>query len=73
MTQVNVYEAKTRLSELIRQALSGEEVIIARDGTPVVRLVPLRPSTSVKTGFLKGKARWSDDFDAPVDDLAEYM
>jgi prevent-host-death family protein len=73
MTQVNIYAAKTRLSELIRRALSGEEVIIARDGTPAVRLVPFRSSASVKAGFLKGKARWSDDFDAPVTDLGEYM
>jgi prevent-host-death family protein len=73
MAQVNLYEAKTRLSELIRQALSGEEVIIARQGKPVVRLVPYRDSGSVAPGFLKGKLRWTDDFDAPLDDFDEYM
>jgi prevent-host-death family protein len=73
MIQVNLYEAKTRLSQLIRQAMSGEEIVIARNGRPVVRLVPYRRSESVSSGFLKGKVRWSDDFDAPLDDLGEYV
>jgi prevent-host-death family protein len=72
MMQVNLYEAKTRLSELIREAMAGEEVVIARHGKPVARLIPYRRSESVSPGFLKGKVRWSDDFDAPLDDLADY-
>lgn len=40
--QVNIYEAKTRLSQLVDQAVDGEDVIIARNGTPVARLVPIQ-------------------------------
>jgi prevent-host-death family protein len=72
MAKVNLYEAKTRLSELVRNALAGEEVIIAKDGKPAVRLVPCRQVQSVQAGFLKGKVRWTDDFDAPIEDLKEY-
>ena len=42
MTQVNMLEAKTRLSELVKAAQAGEDVVIANRGEPVVRLVPLR-------------------------------
>lgn len=41
--QVNVHEAKTQLSKLIEAALKGEEVVIARDGKPAVRLVAVEP------------------------------
>jgi antitoxin (DNA-binding transcriptional repressor) of toxin-antitoxin stability system len=54
---------------LIDEAAAGEDVVIAKNGTPVVRLVPVRP-TSRRRGFgaLKGKIRVSDDFDAPLPD-----
>ena len=39
--QVNIYEAKTRLSELVEQASRGETVVIAKSGTPMAKLVPL--------------------------------
>jgi prevent-host-death family protein len=51
MTQVNMHEAKTQLSRLVEQASRGEEVVIARDGEPVVRLV------AVKGGPRKGRRR----------------
>lgn len=73
MVQVNIYEAKTRLSELIRQVLAGEVVVIARNGRPAVRLVPFVPPEPVRDGFLKGCVRWTDDFDAPLTDFADYM
>lgn len=73
MTQVNLYEAKTRLSELIREALAGEEVVIARHGKPVARLVPYRRAGGLSPGFLKGQVRWSDDFDALLDDFGDYQ
>jgi len=49
MRQFNLYEAKTRLSQLVQAALEGEEVVIARAGKPAVRLVPVDTSAS-KTG-----------------------
>lgn len=67
MTQVNVYEAKTQLSRLLDRALAGEEVIIARAGAPLVRLVPVtRPEgTRPGRGAWAGRAQMADDFDAP--------
>lgn len=69
MKIVNVHAAKTHLSRLVDEAAAGEEVIIAKNGTPVVRLVPVQVRRR-RTGFgsLKGKMRISDDFDAPLPD-----
>ena len=64
---INIYDAKTRLSELVDRAAAGEEVIIAKAGKPVARLVPLRNRERIP-GRGKGKVRISDDFDAPLSD-----
>jgi prevent-host-death family protein len=62
---INLYAAKTRLSELVERAAAGEEIVIAKAGKPVARLVPLR--ASVRTpGRGRGKIRVSEDFDAPL-------
>ena len=68
--QVNIYEAKTRLSELVDQASRGETVIIAKAGTPLAKLVPLAGAAKRKLvfGLMKGKIRIADDFDAPLPD-----
>lgn len=73
MKQVNIYEAKTQLSKLLKAAIDGEEVVIARDGVPLVRLVPVaaEPPPSL-LGLVPGI--WmADDFDAPLDDFSEYQ
>ena len=68
--QVNIYEAKTRLSELVEQASRGETVVIAKSGTPMAKLVPLShgPKRKIKYGLMKGKIEIADDFDAPLPD-----
>ena len=67
MTIVNIYDAKTRLSKLIEEAASGNEVVIARGGKPVARLTRLdAPKRKLKFGVLKGKITISEDFDAPL-------
>jgi len=66
---VNLYEAKTRLSELVDRAADGEEIVIAKSGTPMARLVPLpaaQPRRRPGPGQLKGKLWVSDDFDDPL-------
>jgi prevent-host-death family protein len=71
----NVHEAKTQLSRLLARVESGEEVIIARDGVPVARLIPARPpADSRRLGTERGRVFVSDDFDAPLsgDDLAAF-
>jgi prevent-host-death family protein len=72
--QVNVYEAKTRLSKLLEQVEAGEEIIIARHGKPVARLVPLqRTAAPRQLGLLRGKIWISPDFDEPDDELTDLM
>jgi prevent-host-death family protein len=68
--QVNIYEAKTRLSELVDQASRGKTVIIAKAGTPLAKLVPLSsgPKRKLVFGLMKGKISIADDFDAPLPD-----
>jgi prevent-host-death family protein len=63
---VNMHEAKTTLSQLVEQAENGEEVVLARAGQPVARIVALRSSGRRQLGQWKGKVRMSDDFDAPL-------
>ncbi len=64
---INLYDAKTRLSELVDRAAAGEEVIIAKAGKPMARLVPLRVRERVP-GRGKGLVRIAPDFDAPLPD-----
>lgn len=74
--QVNIYEAKTRLSELVEQARQGETVIIAKSGTPLAKLVALDagPKREIKFGLMKGEFIEADDFDAPLpDDLLDLF
>ncbi len=73
MRKVNIYEAKTRLSQLVEAAAAGEEIVIAKAGKPLARLVPLRESTAPRTpGCLAGRFQVSEDFDAPLpDDLLD--
>lgn len=68
MSAVNIHEAKTHLSRLIDQAMAGEEVIIARYGKPLVKLVPIAGKPKRRLGLLAGKIRVPDDFDAPLPD-----
>lgn len=63
---VNMHEAKSDLSRLVAQAIAGEEVIIARAGTPVVRLTPLRRERV--PGSARGTVRIAPDFDEPLPD-----
>lgn len=68
MDAINVYQAKTRLSELLDRAAAGEEIVIARHGRPIARLVAYTPPARKrrKLGLLAGKWDVPDDFDAPL-------
>jgi prevent-host-death family protein len=70
---VNVYAAKTNLSQLLDRAAQGEEIVITRNGRPVAKLVPVSPAREPrKLGALKGRIRVRKDFDAPLpDDLLD--
>jgi prevent-host-death family protein len=68
----NVAEAKAHFSTLVRRALQGEEVIIARDNKPLLKLVPVGVSAR-KPGSAKGQFTITRDFDARLDDFGDYM
>jgi prevent-host-death family protein len=66
---VNMHEAKSRLSELVRLVEAGEKVVLARNGTPVAELVPPEPPKKREGGFLKGQIWVAPDFDEPDPEL----
>jgi prevent-host-death family protein len=67
MTKVNIHQAKTQFSRLIELAASGEEVVIAKSGKPVARLVSYIPKGMVRRpGSMRGKIRIKKNFDAPL-------
>ena len=67
MESVNIYEAKTRLSQLVDKAASGEDVVVSRNGKPLVRITALAPpKRPIKFGVLRGKVKIAPDFDAPL-------
>jgi prevent-host-death family protein len=67
VTIINIHEAKTHLSRIVEEVAAGAEVIIAKAGRPVARLVPLEPAVKTKRlGLLKGAFEIPDDFDAPL-------
>ncbi len=74
MLNVDIVKAKSCLPELIAQSIGGNEVVISRDGQPVVKLVAL---TGLKRkrhfGSARGMIKISDDFDEPLDDFRDYM
>jgi prevent-host-death family protein len=67
---VNIHEAKTHLSRLVERVEAGEEVVIARAGRPVARLVPFAARTAPRVpGLWRGRVTLAADFDAPDEDL----
>jgi prevent-host-death family protein len=65
--QVNIHQAKTQFSRLVDRALAGEDVVIARNGRAVLRLVPLEPGLKQRIpGLSAGKGKISADFDEPL-------
>jgi prevent-host-death family protein len=68
MQEVNVHEAKTHLSRLLVRVAGGEEIIIARAGKPVARLVPIEPRPQRVIGRDDGLFEVPEDFDAPLPD-----
>ncbi len=65
---VNVHEAKTHLSRLLDRVARGEEVVIAKAGRPVARLVPFSVPGRRRLGEDRGRVFIADDFDAPLSD-----
>jgi prevent-host-death family protein len=71
--QVNMHDAKTKLSELVGAAERGEEIVIARNGVPAVRLVAIEAEhPPVRLGLLAGEIELAPDFDAPLPEFDPY-
>lgn len=70
----NIHEAKTHLSRLLRRAQSGEEIVIARGGKPIARLLPIEAATPRALGRDQGRFVVPADFNDPLDPalLAEF-
>ena len=71
----NMYEAKTKLSQLVSRARRGKEVILMSRGEPVAMIVPIPRAPRQrkrKLGFLKGKLRLLKGWDTPIEDLKDY-
>jgi len=66
MDTVNIHKAKTHLSQLVEDVAAGAEIVIAKNGVPRAKLVPLGSARRLKFGVLKGKIRYPRDFDAPL-------
>ena len=70
--QVNVHAAKTHLSRLLEEVEAGEEVVLARAGRPVARLVPYKPGKEPRRpGLWRGRVQMAPDFDSTPDELIE--
>jgi prevent-host-death family protein len=74
MTQIALNDAKEKLVELVDAVGRGEVVVITRDGKPVAKILPADAQKPKRVfGSAQGMIRMADDFDAPLDDFAEYM
>lgn len=76
METINIHQAKTHLSSLLERVSRGEEIVIAKAGKPIARLMPLEvpPERKLKRiGFLEGQIKVPDDFDTMGADLLALM
>jgi len=74
MRQVTIEEAGSRLQELVEAAIQGEQILLTKDGTQTVQLVPVAlRKRSPFFGSARGLVEIAEDFDAPLDDFKEYM
>ncbi len=73
MTTINIHQAKTHFSKLLKRVMAGEEIVIAKSGKPIAKLIPLETPLQERTpGSAIGKIKISPDFDAPLpDDILE--
>lgn len=69
METVNIHAAKTHLSRLLEQVLEGDEIIIAKAGKPIAKIVPLVPTKPMRRlGILEGQFTVAENFDDPLPD-----
>ena len=70
--KVGIYEAKSKLSQMIKLAQAGEDVVITKNGEDVVRLTPVQKKKGDWIGMYKGQIKIHDNFDDPLEEFEEY-
>jgi prevent-host-death family protein len=74
MSQVNIHEAKTHFSKLLARVSEGEEIVIARNGKAVARLVPIQPEPKQRPlGIFKGQIWMAPDFDETSEEIIDLF
>jgi antitoxin (DNA-binding transcriptional repressor) of toxin-antitoxin stability system len=74
MEVVNMRDAKSNFAKLVKRAAAGEDILIAKNGTPVAMLTRLPPKhRKMPFGIFEGKIHMADDFDEPLDEFKDYM
>jgi len=74
MYQITLEQAKVQFLRLIQEAMQGKEIVITQNSVPMLKLVSIPKSKPrAQFGSAKGLITMSDDFDAPLEDLKEYM
>jgi prevent-host-death family protein len=74
MHQLTIQEAATKLPELVQEVLAGEEVVLTQNAKPVAKLVAVTTIQPKRVfGDLQGMVTMTEDFDAPLEDLADYQ
>lgn len=73
MSQFNIAEAKASFSALIKRAMMGEEVVIAKDGKPLIRFVPVARGAVRTPGSAQGEFQMTSDFDEALVDFDDYQ
>ena len=73
-TTINTHEAKTQLSRLLTRVEAGEEIVIARSGKPIAKLVAVsQPKKTIRVGGLVGKLWMAPDWDSPDEELIDLF
>jgi prevent-host-death family protein len=73
-TVVNMHDAKSSLSRLVKRAAAGEEILIANHGKPVAMLTRIPAvHNPIPWDIFKGKIEMADDFDAPLEEFKDYV
>ncbi len=72
MDTYNIHEAKAQFSRIMRQVEQGQDVLIARDGVVMARIVPEARKVGIRLGRDEGLGKIHDNFDAPLDDFSDY-
>ncbi len=74
MPNIDINQARDRLSELIDKTIDGKDIVIIRSGQPVAKLIAIKGRIRKRQfGGAKGLIRMSDDFDEPLEDFKDYI